>query len=215
MDRNKKVYTDSRYKTNDRISDSDFKLEIKEALDLGDNTVCYIDDISIPHTWYTIEFYNNQLYIETTSNSIANGSIIILPNGNYTASSLAATLTPPLQARFPEICFSCNYNNNVGTIKITSFSNSQCRILTDETAVSLQGINWYGDEGEHHLHSLNINNLRSINEVFRNSVQSPSETSYESGFIDLLNVHNIYIYIRILRILGIIILLGYEVKLQL
>ena len=22
---------------------------------LPDNTVCYIDDISIPHTWYTIE----------------------------------------------------------------------------------------------------------------------------------------------------------------
>ena len=142
------------------------------------------------------------MYIETTNNSIANGTIIALPNGNYTASSLATTLTLSLQTRFPEISFSCNYNNNVGTIKITNFSNSQFRILTDETVVSLQNNNWYGDDGEHHVHSLNINNLRSINEVFKNSVQAPSATSYESGFIDLLNVHNMYIFI--LRVLGII-----------
>ena len=34
MDRIKKVYIDSRYKTSDSISNSDFKFEIKEALDL-------------------------------------------------------------------------------------------------------------------------------------------------------------------------------------
>ena len=41
------------------------------------------------------------------------------------------------------------------------------------------------------IYSFNINNSRSINEVFKNSAQSPSEISYESGFIDLLNVHDI------------------------
>ena len=115
---------------------------MKEALGSRDNAVCYIDDISIPHTWYTIEHYNNQLYIETTNDSIANGSIITLPNGNYTASSLATTLTLSLQARFPEIGFSCNYNNNVGTINIINSSNSQFRMLTDETVVSLQCVDW-------------------------------------------------------------------------
>ena len=161
------MYIDSRYKTNGSVNNSDFKLERKEALDLPDNRVCYIDDISIPHTWYTIENYNNQLYIETTNNSITNGTIITLPNGNYTASSLATTLTLALQTRFPEIGCSSNYNNNVGTIKKTNSSNSQFRILTDDTVASLQGIDWYGDGGDH-LYSPNINNLRSIIEVFRN-----------------------------------------------
>ena len=41
-------------------SDSDFKFELKEALDLPGNTVCYIDDISIPHTWGRIESHNNK-----------------------------------------------------------------------------------------------------------------------------------------------------------
>ena len=41
--RDKKAYVDSRFRTRDSNSDSDFKFELKEALDLPDNTVCYID----------------------------------------------------------------------------------------------------------------------------------------------------------------------------
>ena len=63
MDKIKKAYVDSRFRTRDSNSDSDFKFELKEALDLPDNTVCYIDDISIPHTWRTIETHNNKFYI--------------------------------------------------------------------------------------------------------------------------------------------------------
>ena len=59
------MYVDSRYKTNDSASNSDFKFELKEALDLPDNSVCYIVDICIPHSWYTLEDYNNTLYIVT------------------------------------------------------------------------------------------------------------------------------------------------------
>ena len=55
MEKIKKVYVDSRSKSNGSVSNSDFKFEINEALDLADNTVCYIDDISIPHSWHTIE----------------------------------------------------------------------------------------------------------------------------------------------------------------
>ena len=140
----------------------------------------YIDGISIPHTWYTIDTSNYQLYIETASNS-TNATTITLPSGNYTASSLAVTLTLLLQTIFPDIGFSCDYNNNVGTIKITSSSDSQFRILTDDTVVSLQGNDWYGDGG-HHVYSPGINHLRSINEVSRNSVQLHSEMFFRKWF---------------------------------
>ena len=58
MDKVRKVYIDSRFRTNDSDSNSDFKFEFTEALELPDNAVCYVDDISIPHTWRTIESYN-------------------------------------------------------------------------------------------------------------------------------------------------------------
>ena len=39
------------------------KFELKESLDLPDNTVCYVDDICIPHTWGTIGSHNNKFYV--------------------------------------------------------------------------------------------------------------------------------------------------------
>ena len=61
MDKIKKVYIDSRYKTNGSVRNSVLQFGFKESLDSGGNAVCYIDGISIPHTWYTVEDYNNKL----------------------------------------------------------------------------------------------------------------------------------------------------------
>ena len=186
------VYIDSIYKPVDSVSNSDFTYEIKESIDIADNTICYIDDISIPHTWYTIEDCNNQLYNETTNSDLTlSASVITIPMGNYTASGLATALSFLLQTRLSEYGCSCNYNHNVGTIKITSSINSSFRIMTDAFAVSLQGsiLGWYGNMGEE-IGQPNYNNLKSINEVLRNSIHIPAEPFYESGFIDLPNVHN-------------------------
>ena len=62
MDRVKKVYVDSRYRTNGSESNSDLKFELNQAIDLPGNTVCYVDDISIPHKWRTLEIHNDILY---------------------------------------------------------------------------------------------------------------------------------------------------------
>ena len=101
-----KTYVDSRFRTRDSNSGSDFKFEIKEPLDLPDNTACYVDDISIPHTWRTIESHNNNFYIisqmeylagggyETTVGYRYNPCVLILPEGNYTGTQMAtATYT--------------------------------------------------------------------------------------------------------------------------
>ena len=73
MDKTKKAYVDSRFRTRDSNSDSDFKFELNEALDLPGNTVCYIDDISTPHTWRTIESHNNKFYIISKMMYLAGG----------------------------------------------------------------------------------------------------------------------------------------------
>ena len=192
MDKIKKVYIDSRYKTNDRVSNSDFQFELKESLDLPDNTVCYIDDISIPHTWYTIEDYNNQFYIETNNPDFTlSASILTIASCNYTATSLATTLNTILQIRSPNDNCSCVYNISVGTITISS--TMDFRIMTDGFVKSLQGNigGWYGNNDEEIGHP-DYNDLRYINEVFRYSTMALSNTYFETGFTDLFNVHNIY-----------------------
>ena len=126
MDKIKKVYIDSRFKTNGSVSNSDFKFESKEVLDLPDNTVCFIGDISIPHTWYTVEEYNNQLYIGSANQDLTSkASTLTVPSGNYTASSLATMFNNLLQTRSPNDNFSCVYSVSVGTITGSSTMDSR------------------------------------------------------------------------------------------
>ena len=64
--------------------------------------------------------------------------------------------------------------------------------MTDAFVKTLQGISsWYGNNNEETGHP-DYNNSRFINEVLRYTIQTSTNTSFETGFIDLLNVHNIY-----------------------
>ena len=143
MDKIKKVYIDSRYKTNDSVSNSDFKFELKEGLDLPDNTVCWIDDISIPHTWYTIgENLNNTLYIVTTQMDPGvtptwyHPLALEIPAGNYTGSSLAAALQTELNIAEPDHQFICVYNPASGSIAIRSDHMLLFSILSDYPVIT-------------------------------------------------------------------------------
>jgi hypothetical protein len=61
----KKVYVDTRFKTLDSLSDSNFWIELPRSLNVPDDCVGYIDDIVIPVSWSTVDSRNNQLYIDT------------------------------------------------------------------------------------------------------------------------------------------------------
>ena len=61
----KKVYIDSKLRSSDRVSSSDFKYELPETITLPqDNAVVYLDDITLPHSWESILNINNKLYFK-------------------------------------------------------------------------------------------------------------------------------------------------------
>ena len=62
--------------------------------------------------------------------------------------------------------------------------------MTNSIGVQFPG--WVDHNNQ--LTTVDINNLMSMNEILRHSEAMPAETTFESGFIDLLNVHNIYIH---------------------
>ena len=134
MDKIKKAYVDSRFRTRDSNSDSDFKFGLKEALGLPDNTVCYIDDISIPHTWRTIESHNNKFYIIFKMMYLAGGGyemteeynydpfVLELPQGNYTGPQMAAAIQELLNGFSVTFDFEVLYHPARGTITIEAKS---------------------------------------------------------------------------------------------
>ena len=59
----KKIYTDSRCKSSDSISDSNFQIDLPTTFLMPEDSGHYIDDVCIPHTWYPIEADVNDTYV--------------------------------------------------------------------------------------------------------------------------------------------------------
>jgi len=88
-------YIDTRYKTTDSPSSSNFKINLTQTLYFPDNSVFYIDDVSIPNAWYVVEEnINDKLYINilSTNNLINKFYTIKIDSGNYTAIDFADEL---------------------------------------------------------------------------------------------------------------------------
>ena len=58
-----KIYIDSRFRTANSKSESDFNVELPRSFNVPDGVVAHIDDIVIPVSWTTIDDRNNKAYI--------------------------------------------------------------------------------------------------------------------------------------------------------
>ena len=89
----KKIYIDSKFRRGDSVSSSNFKIDLPQTLKLPDNAIFYVDDVCIPHNWYTVETgVNDKLYFRL---QLANGGTfydytITLDSKNYNGVQFAA-----------------------------------------------------------------------------------------------------------------------------
>ena len=85
----KKVYIDTKFMSADSNSTSDFNIELPETVYFDNNSsVFYIDDVCIPHSWYTIEKdVNDKLYFAwgAQDGGYTQSFITTLNPGNYTS----------------------------------------------------------------------------------------------------------------------------------
>ena len=56
----KKFYVDTRFKTKESVSDSDFYVQLPIQFNVPENVVAYIDDIVIPVCWRTVDARNSK-----------------------------------------------------------------------------------------------------------------------------------------------------------
>ena len=57
----KKIYVDSRFRTSDSDSSSNFKFPLPFSITLPKECIFLIDDVCIPHAWYTVETNVNDM----------------------------------------------------------------------------------------------------------------------------------------------------------
>ena len=134
MIKSENTYVDSRFRTRGSNSDIDFEFELNEQLGLPGDTVCYADDISIPHTWRTIESHSDKFYIIFKIEYLSGGGtdltvaynydpfVLILPGGNYTGANLASGIQYLLNGFAVTFDFEVLYHPARGTITIEAKS---------------------------------------------------------------------------------------------
>ena len=193
----KKIYIDTRYKASDSKSTSDFKINLPESISFESNTCFYIDDITIPHSWTSIEDFNNKLYLYVSEDGDPDDKysfIITISNGNYTGADFAIELQNKIRTATNSIntnMFSVSYNirNNYLTIS-TGFSGYSFKILTPKdltTGLNNTFISLYDKTNPNDINEV-LSNLEGNSAFY--SVASP----YISGFLNFQPINNMYLH---------------------
>ena len=186
----KKIYIDTRFMSSDSESSSNFKVDLPTTVTLPEDTVFYIDDICIPHSWYTIdEERNNKFYFKIGSTSY----VKTVPSGNYSTITLNAILVALMNS--VQNTYTANTNipgNTIGISTSTTSSNQTYivdavqytnaltfEILTDKQAISLN----YPTPAQSINNYLN-NNVPKINTY---------ASEYVSPYVNLNPIRNLYI----------------------
>ena len=183
----KKVYIDSRFKTKDSKSDSEFKYELVQSIQLPDKCAMFLDDVIIPVSWFNVDEDNKYIYIrrfEDLTNTRTD-RIVPIEVSNHTFDSLTESLQEGLDTVYGSNIFTVSYDARKLTISIQAESQSEVKLFTDE---ELKGANdWSGP-------AYNSSDLKSANELLGNYItQSLTSQTFESGIVDLRRFHNVYI----------------------
>ena len=195
----KKIYIDSQYKLPESLTSSSFKIELPFSITMPHNAIFSVDEICIPHAWYSIEKdINDKLYIfelEIISRDTAS-TVITVPPGNYNGELLKTTLQSLITPAVAFGSFLVNYDPTTFSISIQVASNIiNFWVLSDKEIDTLLGGFWNLTGAG----AFDRSNPASMNDVLRNYGSYSGETPqyninnpYKSGFLNFQGINNIY-----------------------
>ena len=159
-----KVYIDTRFKSSESTSDTDFYVDLPRSMNIPDDCVCYIDEIVLPVSWTVVDERNNKLYMRFAGGDSADFiyKVIQVPNNNYTGETLASALQVHLNATASSIndWFKFNvtydFSNNLIAISLhlTDFLHN-LRVTFVSDADLITGVNWESPLFKSNINSLN------------------------------------------------------------
>lgn len=195
----KKIYIDSRWKTADSKSHTDFYYDLGNTYDMPENTSFYIDDVNIPNSWYSIEEnVNNNMYLawrEPATNTEM-FSLISLPSKIYDGDEFVKALNTLLDSQTVSTVnnatvkhFLAVYNPLKNLLEISSTNCLYFKILSDDE-LKASTSSWSGPSS-----TFDSYNLRSLNEVIKqygDTIAYGLNKAYVSGYLDFSHYNNIY-----------------------
>jgi hypothetical protein len=206
----KKIYVDTKYRVAGSRSSSDFTISLPISLTFPENTAFYIDDVCIPHSWYSVEEnVNDKLYvfvIPLEPDAVFTGAefkIVKIESGNYNGPDLALEMQTKIRAAINNTAYplllDCTYNTRKNNIIISPhyadwrfsiFTPTDLAKRADLTGLKIYE-NWFGEPYD-------ITNPNDMNEIIGNTEGSrrfyTTANPFISSFLNLTPVRNIYIH---------------------
>jgi hypothetical protein len=187
----KKIYIDTRYKTDESRSDSDFIIDLPRTLNVPENCVCFLDDFVIPVSWSTVDERNNRLYLHIVAPGGVQYKILTLPSQNYSGLEFADALKSGLNditKFFLDCRFDVFYLRAQNKLTITQISGIEQVFVTLVSSADLKvGKLWSGRVANDEIHSMNG--------ILRLGKVSKLVTDYFPyvAYIDLYTTRNLYL----------------------
>ena len=189
----KKIYIDTRQKTADSTSHSDFSVDLPTTFLMPDDTGFYVEDICLPISWWTIEAgVNDMLFwgLQLVGTTQIAPTQSIIPAGIYTSEELGIAIVKEMNGQFgtaPRFASEYRKAQNAFVIKwldsyIGTDQTKFFKIFTNSEAVAL------GYDARFIK--------RSINEFIKNytsDVVYVKSFPFVSGYLDMNPTRNAYL----------------------
>ena len=196
----KKIYIESRFKTFDSKSNSNFKKELKENYLVPDNYGAVITDITLPRSWYTVNENNCNFFFRIWAPVLGYEDFIVpISFGNYDVKTLKDALVNAINVVYMTVQgltpFTASYDINNGTISI-AHPTVKFNVLTDKDLLGLDfgntitQLGWTGPRYDKTA-------LKSINTVLSNVkdglINYNAANPFKTGVVNTLPYDYVYI----------------------
>ena len=192
----KKIFVDSKYRSNQSRSSADFSIELNENLETPEGTKLYITDVSIPAVWKSTEigFYEYLYVMIFDGDTLVKNFRIYLGNKIYYAQQLCFDINEGLNSNTGDLSaggiFVFAYDSATRTVefKIKDGLSYTVKFPVDEELANY--VNGIWDTG---TAPYNSNNPVSINYLLSNFVPSTPLSTWVSSYLNLVPFRYIFI----------------------
>ena len=177
----KKIYIDTRFRSSDSASHSDFSIDLPTTFLMPEDTGFYIDDVCITHAWHAIDANVNDQLVFKCSNDATRTSTI--PEGIFNIRNLALAIAQEMNVAYNMAVFESEVEFKTNVIRISlksAYVNNVQSLLTDAELKTANNTTVLA---------------RSMNSLINNFVsKGHNNQDFVSGYIDLVPIRNLYLY---------------------
>ena len=192
----KKIFIDSKYRTEQSTSSSDFSIELNENLELPDDTSLYVTDISIPAVWKTTEvgFYEYMYVMVFNGDTLVKNFRHYLGNKIYFAEQLCFDIVEGMNNNTTDLSaggiFVYSYSSATRTIEIKVKDGLPYTIKIPTDTELGNYVNGVWDTGQS-----NWDNRKpvSINNLLSNFVPTNPIATWTSSYLNLVPFRYVFI----------------------